>query len=331
MAPHRPTRFKPGVLIILLTLTPLAGLLSRARAAPDCDFNPTDGRMNLIMEPLASIVERSGDDILVDGELCEDVPGNEQPTATTTSLIEVSDNAGGFQTLTLSLAGGPFAPGTEGGPSPEIPIRINFTLGCDTLRIVGSSGPDAIRAGFLLEFDLVRHAVNLNADETAEIDADVVIAGGCKDATMIAFRVEGGAGSDTISAAGGAGIEFAADYRVSLDGGDGDDLLIGGTNRDRLVGGPRRDVLRGGGGNDTLLGGAGNDALNAGGDDDALLGGAGADLLDGGSGNDSLKGEGGRDVLRGGAGADVLDGGPGFDICKGGPGRDKFKNCEKIV
>ena len=48
---------------------------------------------------------------------------------------------------------------------------------------------------------------------------------------------------------------------LTLDGGDGDDVLLGGA------------------GNDTLLGGAG---------DDVLLGGPGADVLDGGAPGDNV-------------------------------------------
>ena len=46
---------------------------------------------------------------------------------------------------------------------------------------------------------------------------------------------------------------------LTLDGGDGDDILIGGEGDDILLGGAGDDVLIGGGGNDILDGGDGDD------------------------------------------------------------------------
>ncbi|MBY6030049.1 type I secretion C-terminal target domain-containing protein, partial [Halomonas sp. DP8Y7-1] len=65
----------------------------------------------------------------------------------------------------------------------------------------------------------------------------------------------------------------------TLDGGEGDDLLIGGAGADTLIGGV---------GNDTLIGGKGNDTLQGGDGDDVLAGGKGNDIIDLGSGADIL-------------------------------------------
>lgn len=48
---------------------------------------------------------------------------------------------------------------------------------------------------------------------------------------------------------------------VTLQGGNGDDILIGGSKNDSLVGGVGRDLLIGGAGTDTLGGDAGDDIL----------------------------------------------------------------------
>ena len=59
----------------------------------------------------------------------------------------------------------------------------------------------------------------------------------------------------------------AGSILLTLDGGDGDDVLIGGDGNDMLLGGPGDDVLIGGPGNDILDGGPGDnvviDALGA--------------------------------------------------------------------
>lgn len=113
------------------------------------------------------------------------------------------------------------------------------------------------------------------------------------------YRVEvhGGAGRDTLSAVG-------LDLPVTMDGGDGDDLL------------------RGGDGDDLLAGGRGADKI---------WGGAGADVLLGGEGNDVLRGEAGRNLLIGGDGRDQLFGGPDEDILIGGETTFSRSWAESIV
>ena len=64
---------------------------------------------------------------------------------------------------------------------------------------------------------------------------------------------------------------------MTIDGGDGNDLLTGGGGRNVIFGGNGNDVLYGAGGDDLLFGGAGNDDL---------YGGDGNDMLVGGDGND---------------------------------------------
>jgi Ca2+-binding RTX toxin-like protein len=76
------------------------------------------------------------------------------------------------------------------------------------------------------------------------------------------------AGSDrlTVNALAGADVvdasELAADSALlTLDGGDGDDVLIGGAGDDVLIGGAGDDVLIGGPGNDTIDGGPGDNVV----------------------------------------------------------------------
>ncbi|MGG5870978.1 retention module-containing protein [Pseudomonas peli] len=144
----------------------------------------------------------------------------------------------------------------------------------------------------------------------------------------------------------------------TLNGGDGDDILIGLGGNDTLNGGNGNDILVGGAGNDALNGGAGIDtasyidagsavtvnlsvttAQNTGGagtdtlnsienligsnSNDTLTGNNSANLLFGGAGGDTLVGNGGDDILIGGLGADTMTGGSGKDTYlwqKGGLG-----------
>jgi len=125
-------------------------------------------------------------------------------------------------------------------------------------------------------------------------------------------------GNDTISVASSV-------YKVvTINGGDGNDVMTGGSGA---------DTLNGGNGNDTENGGAGNDKCDGGAGDDKIDGGTGNDVETGGSGNDTELGSGGDDNLDGGDGNDTIDGGIGNDTLagrggvntlRGGTGRDRF-------
>ncbi len=65
------------------------------------------------------------------------------------------------------------------------------------------------------------------------------------------------AGADVVDASGLA----ATAALLTLDGGDGDDVLLGGAGNDTLLGGAGDDVLIGGPGNDTIDGGAGDNVV----------------------------------------------------------------------
>src|SRR4051812_42304442 len=85
-------------------------------------------------------------------------------------------------------------------------------------------------------------------------------------------------------------IKVTSRVAATIDGGDGNDLILGGSGD---------DLLMGGNGNDRIVGGAGNDSISGGAGRDALFGGAGDDTIDafdteadqvaGGAGNDSAK------------------------------------------
>ena len=118
------------------------------------------------------------------------------------------------------------APGAtdEGDGSSEIEVDVTGMDGSfDTLRIVGTSGPDAFATSFL--------AVNLNADETVP-DPDVTLE------DYLSLELIAGDGDDELSV-----DPFDAFARATLLGGDGDDRLSGRLGGDDVLdAGPGRDV-----------------------------------------------------------------------------------------
>jgi Ca2+-binding RTX toxin-like protein len=82
----------------------------------------------------------------------------------------------------------------------------------------------------------------------------VAISGGEPTDQLIVHAL---AGDDVIDASAvGSGS-----LSLTLDGGDGDDVVLGGAGDDTLLGGAGDDVLIGGAGNDVLDGGTGNNIL----------------------------------------------------------------------
>lgn len=136
--------------------------------------------------------------------------------------------------------------------------------------------------------------------------------------------VDGLAGGHTLNGENGNDI---------LIGNDGNDTLNGGNNNDLLVGGSGDDALNGGSGTDTAgyfdaisgvtvdlsigaaqnTGGAGSDTLNS---IENLVGSRFGDVLTGTSGTNSLVGLDGDDILIGSGGSDTLTGGQGADTFK---------------
>lgn len=135
--------------------------------------------------------------------------------------------------------------------------------------------------------------------------------------------IEGTQGDDVIVGTscgddinGGAGDD-------NIDSRGGDDVILGGDGDDHIVAGEGDDTVFAGRGNDIVFGGAGNDRISGGAGDDRLYGDDGDDVLFGDEGNDLLIGGAGNDILDGGAGNDRLEGGGGNDILLDGAGQDQ--------
>lgn len=151
-----------------------------------------------------------------------------------------------------------------------------------------------------------------------------------------------GAGEDTNGLDGGAGdllddpeedaegnpvsddLPDPQDAAVSLQGGEGNDLMSGGGAADTLSGGAGDDQIDAKGGADTIDAGSGNDMVWAGAEDDDISGGFGDDTLYGQAGDDVVTGDFGADLLFGHEGDDTLSGGAGADTLMGGMGGDEL-------
>lgn len=227
----------------------------------------------------------------------------------------------------------------------------------------GSASSESFTAALILHagnggsITLPSSALPYNVDELASHDLDLAPANlSFSDGGQLHFTLTGRTisqnddvivqekyGSTSISTLAGNDIVFARSVNhLTIDGGDGDDIVYALEGANRIDGGngdDRIQVLIGAAsaaGSDTLVGGGGNDTINAGshgatvyGDDiagllsgdDRLYGGAGDDSLYGGGGSDTLTGNGGTDLLDGGAGNDAL---VGNGILNGGAGNDSL-------
>jgi Ca2+-binding RTX toxin-like protein len=136
---------------------------------------------------------------------------------------------------------------------------------------------------------------NVNGDTltvTSDQEADTITlaaAGGVitvnRQATTLAANdnakivVNAGDGADTVDASALANADYSA---LTVNGGNGDDLLTGGSDNDHLLGDGGNDRVVGFKGNDHLEGGDGNDVLvwNNGDNTDVMDGDAGADEVE---------------------------------------------------
>lgn len=217
--------------------------------------------------------------------------------------------------------------------------------GADVLS--GGDGDDRIAGDDVEYFDETIYWQSVASDDAGDdvLDGgnggDLLIGGGGADSLV------GGMGPDRLFGDQAPQLGFSwsptlehdSDGVDTLNGGEGDDLLVGGGQSDELTGGTGNDSLIGASGSDFLDGGLGHDQLfgdhhesiiwegiwnHLGGSnplmdggDDELIGGEGDDLLVGGGGNDTLRGHAGNDTLDGGVGNDNLLGDAGDDVLVG--------------
>jgi Ca2+-binding RTX toxin-like protein len=165
--------------------------------------------------------------IVMDINAVERVNVTERAGADTTTVHDLTGT--GVTSVHLDLAG---TPGTGVGDGAKDTVNVAATNATDTVRISGSPG-----------------SVNIDGLATK-----VTITGADVTDGLVVQGLDGDDVLDGSALAAGA-------ISLTLDGGNGDDVLLGSAGNDTLLGGQGDDVLIGGPGQDTLDGGPGNNIL----------------------------------------------------------------------
>jgi Ca2+-binding RTX toxin-like protein len=145
---------------------------------------------------------------------------------------------------------------------------------------------------------IVVHDLSGTGVTQLNLDLAGVPGSGAGDGAADTVTVEGTAGDDAITVAGGAtGVSVAglaaqinitgaeaANDQLTISAQAGDDALAA----TGLAAGTIQFAADGGNGDDVLSGSPGNDRLSGGAGDDVLIGGGGTDVLDGGPGNNVI-------------------------------------------
>ncbi len=135
--------------------------------------------------------------------------------------------------------------------------------GTDTVEVNGGNGAETFTAtanGSRVRFDRVSPApfsIDIGTSENLVVNmngGDDVFTAGNGLAPLIALRVDGGAGNDTITGGDGNDVLLGGDGNDTIIGGRGSDMMIGGAGDDTFVWNPGdgSDTVEGQGGNDTL-------------------------------------------------------------------------------
>jgi Ca2+-binding RTX toxin-like protein len=162
------------------------------------------------------------------------------------------------------------------------------TNGVEHVNVVALGGADTITANDLTGTDVSTFNVDLAGTPgsgVGDAQADQVIVNGTNSADAITAAGSNGAATVTglTATVNVTGAEPAND-RLTIDALGGDDAVEASGLASTAI----ALTINGGDGADVLIGGAGDDTLFGGAGDDVLIGGPGQDLLDGGPGNNVL-------------------------------------------
>ena len=161
------------------------------------------------------------------------------------------------------------------GAAAQADAAVTASVVSNQLRVVGDAAADVI-------------TLRLSANaQSIDVRRGSTLVGSFQRSTFTSIRVDAGGGDDELIIETDATLSHI-DEPMTVEGGDGNDVLAGGR------------------GNDTIRGGSGNDAIEASAGDDIVLGGIGDDrfiwrsnigLFWPSDGNDTIDGELGTDTL----------------------------------
>lgn len=117
-------------------------------------------------------------------------------------------------------------------------------------------------------------------------------------------------------------------YAGTLNGGNGNDVIVGTSGADDIDGGNGNDTICAGDGDDIVDGGNDIDTIFGEDGNDDISGGNGADTIDAGEGTNEVLGGNGDDIIVTGAGDDTIDGELGEDSCTPGAGTNTLTSCD---
>jgi Ca2+-binding RTX toxin-like protein len=196
-----------------------------------------------------------------------DISANGQRVRLTRDIGTVTMDLNGIEHIQLTAAGGAdniVVGDLTGTGVTGVAIDLGAgDLAADSVTVHATQGDDVIAVqgqGGSLTVAGLPELVTISGSESTD-----------------ALVVSGGAGNDRLSAAALA----AGNTVLTLDGGDGNDIIIGSQGNDKLIGGDGNDFVDGNQGNDVALLGAGDDVFQ----------------WDPGDASDTVEGQDGTDTL----------------------------------
>ncbi|MGH7357252.1 MAG: calcium-binding protein [Candidatus Rokuibacteriota bacterium] len=212
-------------------------------------------------------------------------------TTTNTDTISIAGNAGTTERLTFDQRTGLYGPGaTLESNIPEIEIDTALGDASDTVVLYLTEGDDTVAPG--------QNGLSFNTDG----DLDVTFSPG-----VFPYEIYALGGHDVVNARGSGGSGLAFLGPVTIEGGEGDDLIRGAHGADVLDGGPGNDRVEGHHNSDVMDGGPGDDDMSAGDGADTVTGGSGSDSFALSSGDDTVLADDGEadGPISGGGGNDT--------------------------
>jgi Ca2+-binding RTX toxin-like protein len=162
--------------------------------------------------------------------------------------------------------------------------------GTETLDVNARGGQDMVTVNDLTGTDVNQVNIDLGVNGAPDGAADTVVINATSGDDVI--TISGDNGNITVHMVDEAGVvrdvtisnSEAANDRLVINGLGGDDII----DAAGLAAGSIQLTINGGDGNDILIGSPGNDTLTGGPGDDTLVGNGGVDILDGGPGGNVI-------------------------------------------